>query len=118
MRVEYLDGTHDGALVRFHGDFGSVALLREAFERLAASSVPEFDFLSPDSTPVRFELGKPSGMRLEEDALVYGGSPEQWETRARLLDPLTQQKEGFQYLDYDGIGPVAVVVTTYPDGSF
>jgi hypothetical protein len=50
--------------------------------------------------------------------LVFDRDRAQWETRARLMDPVAQSAEGFQYLDYGGGSELGAVVTTYPDGSF
>jgi hypothetical protein len=84
---------------------------------LAAGQDPDVDLVR--GVHVRFHRGERAGLRrVGEDVFEFGGSPEQWEARAGLLDPLTESGQGFQYLDYDGVGDVGVVVTTYPDGSF
>jgi hypothetical protein len=42
--------------------------------------------------------------------VVFDGTAEQWETRARLLDPLIDQPgPGISYLDYDGAGDATVI---------
>lgn len=120
VTVDYLCDAPGGPLVRFACTTGSVAVLRDAFDRLAAGApavIPGLDLVGLAS--MEFRHGRHGGLRLvPRGRLVYEGDREQWVTRARLLDPLTRPDSAFQFLDYDGAGPVGVVVTTYPDGSF
>ena len=121
ITVDYLAGLPGGPLVRFAAGTGDVAVLRDAFDRLAGGDPAvaveglELDGLSS----VEFRQGIRGGLHSPAPGrLVFDGDRGQWETRARLLDPLTQSAGGFQYLDYDGGGELGAVVTTYSDGSF
>jgi hypothetical protein len=41
--------------------------------------------------------------------VIFGGTTEQWQTRARLFDLLIEQPgTGFQYLDYDSTGDATI----------
>lgn len=42
----------------------------------------------------------------------------QWQSRARLLDPLTRAPGGFQFPGCDRAGDAGVVVFTVPGGGF
>ncbi len=121
IKVDYLVDLPDGPLVRFAAGAGDVAVLRDAFDRLAGGEpAVAIEGLELAGLPsVEFRQGVRGGLHsLVPGRLVFDGDPGQWETRARLLDPLTQSAEGFQYLDYDGDGELGAVVTIYPDGSF
>ena len=121
IKVDYLTGLPGGPLVRFAGGAGDVAVLRDAFGRLAAGepavAVEGLELAGLSS--VEFRQGVRGGLHSPAPGrLVFDGDRGQWETRARLLDPLTQSADGFQFLDYDGGGELGAVVTTYPDGRF
>jgi len=98
-----------------------VAVLRDAFYQLAggepAMAIEGLELVGLFS--IEFRQGTRGGLHSPAPGrLVFDGDRAQWETRARLLDPLTQPAGGFQYLDYEGGGELGAVVTTYPDGSF
>lgn len=98
-----------------------MAVLRDAFDRLASGDpvvvIEGLQLVGLSS--VNFRQGRRGGLSSPAPGrLVFDGDRTQWETRARLLDPLTQSAEGFQYLDYEVGGDLAAVVTTYPDGTF
>jgi hypothetical protein len=121
IKVDCLDGLRGEPVVRFAGGPADVAVLRDAFDQLAAGDpavVVEGLELAALSS-IEFRQGTRGGQcALAPGRLVFDGDRDQWETRARLLDPLTQPARGFQYLDYEPGGELGVVVTTYPDGSF
>ena len=121
VKVEYLAGLPGGPLVRFAAGSVGVAVLRDAFDQLArgepAVAVEGLELAGLSS--VEFRQGVHGGLYSPAPGrLVFDGDRAQWQTRARLLDPLTQPGAGFQYLDYEGGGELSAVVTTYPDGSF
>lgn len=117
LTADFLADAHDGPLVRLVGDHHAVALLRDAFDGLAAGESPDLAFVC--GVPIAFHTGRRGGVqRTGAEVFRYGGTSDQWRDRARLLDLLAEPGEGFQYLDYDGAGEVGVVVSTYPDGSF
>jgi hypothetical protein len=120
VRVDFLPETADGPLVRFAGDSASVALLHAVFEQLAAGRLEaDLDFLTFDQIFVDFRCDARGGMsRTSPSAFAFDGDPSQWVSRAGLLAPLTEPPPGFQDLDYEGAGELAVVVTTYGDGGF
>lgn len=93
-------------------------LLRAAREGLAAAG--EITLADHDGV----ELGRlaevhlrcrprPGGLRLvgqRRHVAVFDGTGKQWQTRARLLDPLIDQPDtGLQYLDYDNAGDATVI---------
>ena len=99
------------------GDAPSVTALRDAFDRLASGGAVAFEFVQ--GAKITFQSGSHGGMRrLSNGEFVFEGAKGQWESRARLLDPLTESREAFQYLDYDGAGDVGVVVSTRGDRGF
>lgn len=121
IKVDYLAEPPGGPLVRFAAGAEGVAVLRNAFDQLAGGELVvaiegmELDGLSS----IEFRQGARGGLHSAAPGrLVFDGDRVQWETRARLLDPLTQSAEGFQYLDYEGGSDLGAVVTTYPDGTF
>jgi hypothetical protein len=121
IRVDYLAGTLDGPLVRFAAGAAGVAVLRDAFDRLAGGepvvAVEGMELAGLSS--IVFRQGTRGGLySAAPGRLVFDGDRAQWETRARLLDPLAQSAEGFQYLDYGGSSELGAVVTTYPGGGF
>lgn len=121
IRVDYVAGLPGGPVVRFAAGSGGVAVLRDAFDQLAGGetvvSIEGLELAGLSS--IEFRQGGHGGLRsLAPGQLVFDGDRAQWETRARLLDPLTRSAGGFQYLDYEGGGGLAAVVTTYPDGTF
>ena len=121
IKVDYLDGPPDGPLVRFAAGHEGVAVLRDAFDQLAGGDavVAVEGLVLAGLSSIEFRQGTRGGLHsLAPGRLVFDGDPAQWETRARLLDPLTQSAGGFQYLGYEGGGELSAVVTTYPDGSF
>ena len=76
---------------------------RSALQEIAVEGL-ELDGLSS----VEFRQGIRGGLHSPAPGrLVFDGDRGQWETRARLLDPLTQSAGGFQYLDYDGECPAS-----------
>jgi hypothetical protein len=121
IKVDCLAGLPGGPLVRFAAGTGGVAVLRDAFDQLAGGepvvAIEGMELAGLSS--IEFCQGTRGGLRSAAPGwLVFDGDRAQWETRARLLDPLTQSAEGFQYLDYEGGGELVAVVTTYPDGTF
>jgi len=120
VTVDHLRDTPGGPLVRFACTTDSVAVLRDAFDRLAAGAaavIPGLELVGLAS--MEFRHDKRGGLHpARRGRLVYEGDSEQWVTRARLLDPLIGPDCAFQFLDHNGAGPVGAVVTTYPDGSF
>jgi hypothetical protein len=123
IKVDYLAESIDGPLVRFAAGPAGVAVLRDAFDLLAGGgmvvAVEGLELAGLSS--VEFRQGTRGGLHSPAPGrLIFDGDRAQWETRARLLDPLTRSAGGFQYLDtadYEGRG-LSAVVTTYPDGSF
>lgn len=96
-------------------------MLRDAFDQLAGGEpVVDIEGLElAGLSSIEFRQGTRGGLYLAAPGrLVFDGDRAQWETRARLLDPLAQSAEGFQYLDYEGGSELGAVVTTYPDGTF
>ena len=68
---------------------------------------------------IEFRQGRHGGLRLAaQGRRGFDGDRTQWETRARLLDPLARSAEGFQYLDDEAAGGLIAVVTTHPHGGF
>jgi hypothetical protein len=117
ITADYVTDVRDGPVLRIAGDPVSVGLLRDAFDVLAAGGVPDFGFLQGASLGI--DLAAHGGVRqLGEDHFVLCGDTEQWDTWARLLDPLTGEGEGWQYLDYHGqcAGDITIIVTTCADG--
>jgi hypothetical protein len=122
IKVDYLAESIDGPLVRFAAGLAGVAVLRDAFDLLAGGMVVAVEGLElAGLSSVEFRQGTRGGLHSPAPGrLIFDGDRAQWETRARLLDPLTRSAGGFQYLDtadYEGRG-LSAVVTTYPDGSF
>jgi hypothetical protein len=120
ISAEWLPDAALGPVLRLSGDGDAVAALRAAFDRLAAGqSEATFEFVDQQQVSIEFQAGKRGGLRrTSQGRFVFAGTLDQWETRARLLDPLTQEPAGFQYLDDGNFSEIAVVVTTYPDRSF
>jgi hypothetical protein len=121
IKVDHLSGLPGGPLVRFAAGADGVAVLRDAFDRLASGDaavvIEGLELVGLSS--VEFRQGRGGGLWSPAPGrLVFDGDHAQWETRARLLDPLTGPGEGFQYLDYEVGGDLTAVVTTYPDGTF
>ena len=112
----------DGPTLRLAGSAAGMTLLRAACQRLAADA----DTLSlGDIDGVRLECvadiqlrrgqrpGRPQLIGRHSPVVVFDCTAEQWETRARLLDPLIKQPgTGFQYLDHDSTGDATVVAET------
>jgi hypothetical protein len=112
----------DGPTVRLAGSVAGMTLLRAACERLAAGAeaiaLGDLDGVQLDSiAEVHLRRGRHPG-RLQltgrcRPVVVFDGTTEQWETRARLLDPLIDQPgTGFQYLDYGSTGDATVIAET------
>lgn len=121
IKVDYLAEPPGGPLVRFAAGPTGVAVLRDAFDQLASGGpVVDIEGMElADLSSIEFGLGARGGLYLAAPGrLVFDGDRAQWETRARLLDPLTQSAEGFQYLGYEGGSELGAVVTTCPDGTF
>jgi len=121
IKVDYLAEPPGGPLVRFAAGAAGVAVLRDAFDQLAGGelvvAIEGMELAGLSS--IEFCQGVRGGLHSAAPGrLVFDGDRAQWETRARLLDPLTQSAEGFQYLDYEGGGDLGAVVTTYPGGTF
>jgi hypothetical protein len=121
IKVDCLAGLSGGPVVRFAAGPEGAAVLRGAFDRLAGGdqtvAVDGLELAGVSS--IEFRQGTRGGLRSPAPGrLVFDGDRDQWEIRARLLDPLTQSAAGFQYLDYEPGGDLSAVVTTYPDGSF
>jgi|GraSoi2013_100cm_1033763.scaffolds.fasta_scaffold108495_2 hypothetical protein len=121
IKVDYLAETLDGPLVRFVAGAAGVAMLRDAFDQLAGGepvvAIEDMELIGLSS--IEFRQGVRGGLHSAVPGrLVFDGDRAQWETRARLLDPLAQSAEGFQYLDYEGGSELGAVVTTYPGGGF
>ena len=104
-------------MLRFVGTPEAVAGMRDAFDQLAVGQIGSMDFLDLQG-PVVFRTGTHGGVRARGESFVFEGDAEQWTTRARLLDPLTESTQGFQYLDYEAGDGIGAVVSTYADGSF
>jgi len=121
VKVDYLTGLPGGPLARFAAGAGGVAVLRDAFDQLAggAPAVVIAGLELAGLSSIEFRQGSRGGLRsVAPGHLVFDGDRAQWETRARLLDPLTRSAGGFQYLDYESGGDLNAVVTTYPGGAF
>lgn len=101
------------------GSTAGLALLRAACERLAAGAaaivLADLDGVELDCVAeVHLRRGRRPGRlhldRRRRPVVVFDGTADQWETRARLLDPLIDQPgPGFQYLDYDNAGDATVI---------
>lgn len=121
IHVGYLAESTDGPLVRFAAGPAGAAVLRDAFDELAGGeTVVAVQGLDLDGlSSIEFRQGTRGGLHSPAPGrLIFDGDRAQWETRARLLDPLTRSANGFQYLDYEGAGELSAVVTTYPHGFF
>ena len=121
IKVDYLAEPPGGPLVRVAAGAGGVAVLRNAFDQLAGGepvvAIESMEVASLSS--IEFRQGARGGLHSAAPGrLVFDGGRAQWETRGRLLAPLTQSAEGLQYLDYEGGSEMGAVVTTYPDGTF
>jgi hypothetical protein len=119
--IEYGIGPN-GPTLRLAATPQGAALLQAVFRRLAAG---EGRVLLQDGAGKRlsgidgvellhqggdFRLRR-VGRRSQPPGFVRAGDAERWLSRADPLDPLTHSQSGsFQYLDYDGIGDVTVVV--------
>lgn len=117
VKVDYVAESSDGPILRFVGTPEAVALMRDAFDQLAAGHSGAMDFLDLQ-VPVVFQTGTHGGVRAKGESFVFEGDAEQWTTRARLLDPLAESTQGFQFLAYDRRGEIGAVVSTYFDGTF
>jgi hypothetical protein len=117
VKVDYVAESSDGPMLRFVGTAEAVALIRDAFDHLAAGHSGSMDFLDLQ-VPVVFRTGTRGGVRAKDEAFGFEGDAEQWTSRARLLDPLTESTQGFQYLDCEARDGIGAVVSTYSDGSF
>jgi hypothetical protein len=99
-----------------------MALLRAAFKRLGAGedaiSLANLDGVELDSIAGLDLRLRPRPGRLQligrhRPVVIFDGTADQWETRARLLDPLIDQPgSGFQHLDYDRTGDATVIAET------
>lgn len=109
----------DGPTIRLAGPAAGLMLLRAACERLAAGAdaiaLADLDSVGLNGV-VEVHLRcrpRPGGLRLIGQCrhiVAFDGTAEQWQTRARLLDPLIDQPgTGYQYLDYDRAGDATVI---------
>jgi hypothetical protein len=112
----------DGSTIRLAGSVAGMTLLRATCERLAAGedavSLSDIEGVRLDSVADFHLRRRPRPGRLQligrhRPVVVFDGTAERWETRARLLDPLIDQAgTGFQYLDYDRTGHATVIAET------
>ncbi len=120
ITVDYLADAAEGPLIRFATDTTGVTELRDLCARLAhdeyTATLRSAKLIG--FSALQFRRGIHGALHWAAPSeLIFDGDREQWETRSRLLDPLTG-KTGFQFLDYDATGEIEIVVTTSPNGSF
>jgi hypothetical protein len=97
IKVDYLAESIDGPLVRFAAGPAGVAVLRDVFGQLAGGgtvvAVEGLELAGLSS--IEFRQGTRGGLHSPAPGrLVFDGDRAQWETRARLLDPLTRSAGG------------------------
>jgi hypothetical protein len=101
------------------GSAAGSLLLRTACESPAASpgtiTLADLHGVALDGVAEVHPRRRPRPGRLQlvgqpRQSAVFDGTAEQWQTRARLLDPLIDQPgTGYQYLDYDRTGDAIVI---------